>query len=636
MDVDSSEENDTPASEPKKPAVGRLADRLDEAVDLLQRLSTSTTGLHAENPTSPAGLNTSHTASSTTAPAFGFDSSPSLNHSGGQSSSTEQPVFEGDSSLTAQTAFATDMLENAVRNSSGKNVNLELSDAMSALRAILDPQRTHIDAHIMPHSDASQSLTASPDSVQTPLLPPVNLAMTILRKAKEDPRMEPPWFTSLEILSIDNLMSYLIKVYFPGGYSDADFIIVNTGLSFMLAPHIAMEADPGARVELSRYKALCDANIHNTLSRLSIYMPVTFENILALTFATSHAMENATSWISWTLSSTAIQMCQTLGYHKLQSMKMDPPVLRTQKIRIFWVLYGINKAVSLRLGRPSIVQDYDISVPIPGFGESHPSLINRIFQRGMKVSQVQGKIYEQLYSHSALNQPDHVRLQRANALADELKAATTPITAQNTRPEDLKKTNSTQLEMSESSNEMMRLTTMTLILRAVPVSGDSTGTLHPQCIAIARDTLEKHHECMPIMMKTMTMDLYIKWTLIFTPFVPFTVLFCHVIETSDESDLERLRVFVASLQSSTPLSDSSRRLQNLFQTLFNIAKYYLKSEPTTALNTPSSENEFDAYLRSLGMLPPATWNHDDHHGAEDYGAGPTDHSTALDMPQHSA
>lgn len=96
-------------------------------------------------------------------------------------------------------------------------------------------------------------------------------------------------------------------------------------------------------------------------------------------------------------------------------------------------------------------------------------------------------------------------------------------------------------------------------------------------------------------------------TLLYTPFTPFFILFCHVIDTSDQSDLERLHAFVISFQKASKLSDASVALQRLTQVLFNIALRYVELKARATSNTSEQfGREFDEYFHALGLVPTST------------------------------
>jgi transcription factor-like protein len=132
-------------------------------------------------------------------------------------------------------------------------------------------------------------------------------------------------------------------------------------------------------------------------------------------------MRSSKTSIAWTLATTALIMCQTHGMHRIQSMKHDNSIVRNQKIWTFWMLYSIEKGLSLRLGRPSTVQDYDITIPIPEVDPFSSGPFVYVAIRWIKLSQVQGKIYKRLYSPAGLADTVGVRSRWVAALVSEIQ-----------------------------------------------------------------------------------------------------------------------------------------------------------------------------------------------------------------------
>jgi hypothetical protein len=72
-------------------------------------------------------------------------------------------------------------------------------------------------------------------------------------------------------------------------------------------------------------------------------------------------------------------------------------------------------------------------------------------------------------------------------------------------------------------------------------------------------------------------------TILFAPFVPLVVLFCHIIQSpkdddgDDDDDLRRLADFAASLQPLCTVSEAIDRLHALAQVLHNIASLHARS-----------------------------------------------------------
>jgi hypothetical protein len=92
-----------------------------------------------------------------------------------------------------------------------------------------------------------------------------------------------------------------------------------------------------------------------------------------------------------------------------------------------------------------------------------------------------------------------------------------------------------------------------------------------------------------------------------SPFVPFIVIFCHVVTTSDSKDLTRLEDFVASLLPLCRFSQSIDRLHNLCSVLSTVARLYVEAKSRKQAgedqNMASVGQEFDAYLSALGLAP---------------------------------
>lgn len=96
-------------------------------------------------------------------------------------------------------------------------------------------------------------------------------------------------------------------------------------------------------------------------------------------------------------------------------------------------------------------------------------------------------------------------------------------------------------------------------------------------------------------------------TILYAPFVPFIVVFCHIIETSNVADLHRLRDFIDSLQPTCSVSEGIEKLHRLFSVLYNVAMLYVEAKSKASQHqdtdmTPIG-NEFDVYLSALGFMP---------------------------------
>ena len=106
-----------------------------------------------------------------------------------------------------------------------------------------------------------------------------------------------------------------------------------------------------------------------------------------------------------------------------------------------------------------------------------------------------------------------------------------------------------------------------------------------------------------------------------TPFAPFFVLLCYVIDTSEVSDLQLLEEFVESLVPAIPWSESAQKLHRLCQVMCSIARYYVEAKQQQEANESMRPigDEFEMYLGELGFM-----NVDQMAGPVDDSVGPGD------------
>ena len=81
--------------------------------------------------------------------------------------------------------------------------------------------------------------------------------------------------------------------------------------------------------------------------------------------------------------------------------------------RVFWILYLLEKHLSLRLGYSSTIQDRDITVPLPGASQLPATAPMQYWQNLIKLANIAGRIYENLYSPSSLSLGTEERHSRA-------------------------------------------------------------------------------------------------------------------------------------------------------------------------------------------------------------------------------
>jgi hypothetical protein len=90
-----------------------------------------------------------------------------------------------------------------------------------------------------------------------------------------------------------------------------------------------------------------------------------------------------------------------------------------------------------------------------------------------------------------------------------------------------------------------------------------------------------------------------------TPFAPFFVLFCYVIETLSAEDLRLLSDFSTSIGETSDASETMQKLSRLCQVMSNVAALYVeaKSQQQEDQTMAPIGDEFDVYLSQLGFMP---------------------------------
>jgi hypothetical protein len=187
-------------------------------------------------------------------------------------------------------------------------------------------------------------------------------------------------------------------------------------------------AFPLANMDVSNFQAYATIAKRHTevaLSQLDIFMPANYENIMALVLGSAQAIEMCKPSLCWIMISCAAGLCQNLGYHRVNTMANDTPEDRNAKIHIFWMIYMFDKTLSLRLGRSSIIQDWDISLPFVSINEPGYDLPegSAMLSYWIKVARVQGQCYEKLFCPAAFLRSAEERTRTAIELVDAMNQA---------------------------------------------------------------------------------------------------------------------------------------------------------------------------------------------------------------------
>ncbi|KAG7083834.1 fungal specific transcription factor domain-containing protein [Colletotrichum scovillei] len=567
-----------------------IEERLSNIEELLRSLSNNPPGVGGHSWDTTRARHTTPSAST-------IGDASVLSHDGADSDS----AFEGDLSLTAHTMFASDFIEDAVQRTSLQDVAPNMQAALSSLRQIVAMQSkasSNRDFRFRTHQPLP------PGGLPELPMPPMNAVVALLKHMK----VSPPSIFSLacSFLDVDDLAELCRRVYFcTDNFADTTFIIVNGALFYLFMEQAYLASDATAREEFERYQHMCQSNLEMALASLPLMLPAKVESIEALLLAAVYAVDVSKASLAWLFTSTAASLCQTLGYHRVSQVRSESAGPRDIKTLLFWHVYMLDKTLSLRTGRASVIQDWDVTLPRRVDNTMVADPWGLIITTWIKQAEIQHRVYEQF--PLALGQSQEERIETVRRLENEQK--TIMAAASHVREQalfGLKALNASSiLDIHLRGDELTFQSTLTLIYRALPAPEGSPTRFSQECIDTARFAMQLHLECMQRIAEEgrHLKAVYIHWAILLTPFTPFFVLFCHVIDTSNAGDLKKLNEFVASLRPACTMSEPVEKLHQLCSMLCNVATLYVESKSQQSNERGPINDEFDVYLSALGFPP---------------------------------
>ncbi|PKS12634.1 hypothetical protein jhhlp_000842 [Lomentospora prolificans] len=516
-----------------------------------------------------------------------------------------EPVVEGSSSLSAHSSLAIDFLHKVAGADRQRGYTFETRELLDSLHNIVDAMKTLRQS---PESLFTLALPSAPVGHEDCTMPPIQAAVAVIRKAQEQHHITLVFLG--ELLRFRSLSDLCLKVYFSQDYSIAEFIIVNIALYNLFHDIDIRSADQQQSGSSDEGRLMCQRNLETALSGLPLQLRPTYDMTLALALGAIYAVDVSKPSLAWVFVSAAYQASYTLGCHTRAQGADERGDAPNPHGLLFWIIYFLEKTLCLRLGRCSAIPDYEITVPLPG---TTPAM--NYCRNAVRLASLAGKIYEKLYSAHSLALSDELRRQRTVELSGELHSIQeqSRSTLRTWLKSGVDEYQHELIGFMSTSDEVLWLSILTLIHRAVPALPGSRTSLTDECIASARAALASHQSSIPTIGTggPALLSSYINWTILFSPFIPFIVLFCYVLETGDLEDLDRMQTFVDSIESACHHSNAISKHHRLFQVFHNVALRY--TELKTA-STPSQDGqtevrtEMDAYLHALGFYPHAGSN----------------------------
>ncbi|KAF5965579.1 C6 transcription factor [Fusarium bulbicola] len=521
----------------------------------------------------------------------------------GPSYTDSEKALEGSSSMKAATPADTSTRVNA---------------ALSSLKQMIEINSYRPMGDRFPRRRDIQN-----DEIRDLAMPPLQSVLGILRELKE---------TKLATLAVvtlfiskDRLVDCCREIYFAvDNFSLPTFLIANAALRYLFQEKAQASQDPLSREEYRKLSQLCRDNLETAMNKFNVLASPSLENVEAFLLGAIYAIEVSQPMVAWQLVSAAVGICQTLGWHQLV-----PNNDRTtdRKVSLFWLTYLLDKGLSLRLGRPAVIPDDEITLPERMDKADVPGGWRDLLTQWIRHSRLVGRAYQDLYSPSALRKSAQERGERERSLIAALKRimddslmplGQAHLVERNT--EDFGSAPDRMINTVLEADEVWYWTTLTFIRRAVPSTEGGQGAVSPACLESARMAFEAHGECMRMTdPSSETKALCLLWylrdllskilktsnkcsvcrTIIYTPFVPLIVVFCNVIETSNPKDIRILGEFCESLKPLCGIFEAIQELHDLCQVLYNLAISYVEAKvQSQGAPDKMAEDGFDVQSRS--------------------------------------
>ncbi|KXH49002.1 fungal specific transcription factor [Colletotrichum salicis] len=190
---------------------------------------------------------------------------------------TPRVEFEGESSLSAQAAFANMFLHDAVNSKHPTDITGEMVSVLETLDRTLGNEKNQQDTdYLYPNAIA----LAPGSCVRVLPKPPIEAVFICLRMAQEHPKVKLMW--NHEISVIQSFTNFFLKVYSPGHATQADLIVVHVGLYWLFLECMYVTKEPETRHHFEAQAIISRNNLETILSQLPFHLPSTMEVTLAM------------------------------------------------------------------------------------------------------------------------------------------------------------------------------------------------------------------------------------------------------------------------------------------------------------------------------------------------------------------
>lgn len=553
----------------------RYEESLTDIRHQLDALSTTLQSLSEKDRLS-SGRRSSNDGSNSTPSSINIVADPPFSND--DCTLTDRRDYEGDSSFYSQSRRMADTLSQAVLSTPNDTTDAEAA-VMQSLIHDSEDHRTHSGAKFQSNPSA---FTQFPELAGLSL-PPMDAVLRVLAFAKTCPQR----YFDFPHTDKDEFADLCQKLYFPTRpYTIFAWINVNCGLFYLFRDIDVSQYDKLhlSKTQVSDIVSSCLKNVDRAIESLKLCVDPSYEAVAALVVAGAIKMERANGSMAWRLMSAAARMCIDLGYHRLPPGYGDKQ--KSQKRKLFWYVYSMEKSSAFNFGRASTIQDYDITTERPIHNEDFKDRWGPIFLGFIEFSCIQYNIYVQLFSAAAQQEPLSERVQRVHDFASKLLQM-------RERMEELLDSK----DVIYRGTEICIFSALTLVYRILPpvdpsstfapsVDGTQQPTqsnqqnplhFHPLCIDAGRaglTSLITSSNEVAVDKDEDAAKTFVNWSLHHVPFMPFLAVLGNQVATGNKDDMRLLRDVTAIVETAAQTNSALNKLHRALSRLLRIAEVW--------------------------------------------------------------
>ncbi|KAK0119300.1 hypothetical protein ONS95_008147 [Cadophora gregata] len=489
-----------------------------------------------------------------------------------------ETAFQSETSFDSHSVQASVTAEYSAAEVVHNDLDQEIHASLTALKSLLRGQGTP-----SPSNNLSFPRAATKANVPKVELPPMHIIIEVLKKASS----RIPLVILHSGLRDDSLLEELCKkIYFPTKHVSKGEITLMNGLLFYVFAEYCMEDGPSNTL-YPTYAKLCEKNFVAGLQDYGCLVTPTLENIQSLLLGALKAQEDSRPALCWTFVSTGARLCQILGYHREAVIARDPPKLAEAKRHVFWMLYMIDKTLSLNLGHTSNFPSHDIDVNMYSPSEN-PKVApwNRVMILFAEFSKLQGRLYDELYSVRARREMADARARTIEELVTCFYKWHAEFKQIDTEGAQCK----SDLDIIIGSSDFIFYSVLT-ILYGAQTSPAAAIRISSQRYEVARLSLECHVQNWTRLSPNdiSKCGIYSDWLIDYASFAPFLVVFTHAIAAHSQIDVTLLSQTLTTLESMRSRSETHTKLCQKCRVFLRFAKAFVQTH-----NPPSGfQNEED-------------------------------------------